>query len=147
MSFGGEQVRLFLLPEQSQEIMIFTSKTGLWVPVALYAAVIFYFSSLTGDKVPDPFPGCDKIFHILEYAPFGFLVMRAIRRTWSLTLIRALLSAFFVVFLYSLSDEYHQLFVPGRVFSFLDQLADVVGSALGFFLLYGKDRVFSKRPL
>ena len=33
--------------------------------------------------------------------------------------------------LYGVTDEYHQLFVPGRSFDVLDMLADALGSVVG----------------
>lgn len=39
--------------------------------------------------------------------------------------------AFLCAVLYGLSDETHQLFVPGREFSLFDLLADAVGAAVG----------------
>jgi VanZ family protein len=33
--------------------------------------------------------------------------------------------------LYGVSDEYHQLFVPGRSFDVFDMLADFIGSVVG----------------
>ena len=106
--------------------------TGHWTPVILYAAAIFSVSSLQGKYVPSLFPGSDKVFHILEYMPFGFLVARAFDKTrrWG-----SLMTVFWItclfVFLYGLSDEFHQIFVPGRDFSFVDLGADVIGAAAG----------------
>jgi VanZ family protein len=103
-----------------------------WFPVAGYALVIFSFSALPGYAVNPPFPWSDKIYHLLEYLPFGFLVLRALAGQKRMSLVPALLTAFFVVTLYALSDEIHQLFVPGRQFDVMDLTFDALGGFLGF---------------
>lgn len=106
----------------------------LWVPVGLYALVIFFFSSLPSDQVPSPFPGIDKLLHLVEYIPFGFLLLRAFSGSFRVTPLQALLWGIFVLTLYALSDEVHQLFVPGRYFSYLDMVFDVIGGLIGGFI-------------
>ena len=74
----------------------------------------------------------DKVLHVAAYAPLGFLMLRALTGgrlaaiTWSRALSAAALSI-----LYGLTDEIHQLYVPGRTADPLDLLADAVGAALG----------------
>lgn len=104
---------------------------GSWLPVFLYALVIFYFSSFPGDCFPPMFPFADKLLHALEYCPFGFLLVRAFLRTLRHLSPRACLGILFVIVLYALSDEIHQLFVPDRVFSYVDIIFDVFGSLCG----------------
>jgi len=49
------------------------------LPVIIYCAVIFYFSSQPApDTIPD-FPQIDKFFHLLIYAICGALFLRAFR--------------------------------------------------------------------
>jgi VanZ family protein len=105
-----------------------------WFSLAGYALVIFSFSALPGQDVKPPFPWSDKLYHFLEYVPFGFLSLRAFFWQRGRALLPALLSAFFVVFLYSLSDEIHQLFVPGRTFDLLDAAVDIIGGGAGFLI-------------
>ncbi|MBI5874232.1 MAG: VanZ family protein [Candidatus Omnitrophica bacterium] len=105
-----------------------------WLPVFLYAALIFYFSCLPGKCIPEPIPLSDKVFHYLEYFPFGLLLTRAFSRTLIHLSLRSLLLIVFVVLLYALSDEIHQLFVPDRFFSFLDMFVDVLGGVSGGFI-------------
>ena len=40
-------------------------------------------------------------------------------------------SAIAIASLYGVTDEYHQLFVPGREFDVLDLVADTIGSIVG----------------
>lgn len=101
-----------------------------WLPPVLYAAFIFLLSSLPGKKVLFPFSSADKVLHLVEYAILGYLVARAFG--YNLYEKKVLLiRAFSVCFLFGLSDEFHQWFVPYRVLSGMDMLADVIGSFLG----------------
>ena len=99
-----------------------------WLPVILYATLIFYFSSIPGKQIPQLFKGQDIFFHIPEYLILALLLNRAFR----IYLARAqYLSRFFWVFvvatLYAATDEFHQSFVPGRTASFFDLGMDSIG--------------------
>ena len=104
-----------------------------WLPVIFYAILIFHFSSVPGDDIPQLFPHSDILFHMIEYFPFGFLLILAMKAS----LVRfgrgTLLFSIFVILLYALSDEIHQLFVPMRTFSVIDILFDCIGSTAGGF--------------
>lgn len=100
------------------------------LPAILYAGLIFLFSSLEGNEVPEmPFRFGDKLVHGLEFGLFGMLLHRFFRypRPLASDVYRAVI-AFGV--LYAASDELHQLFVPGRVCAVSDFLADCIGLAL-----------------
>ena len=95
-----------------------------WLPVVLWAAVIFTFSA-----IPDLGTGLGtwdlvlrKLAHAAEYAILGALLLRALGREWP---------AFAVGLAYAASDELHQHFVAGRVGALRDVAIDAVGLALG----------------
>jgi VanZ family protein len=95
--------------------------------VLAWAAVIFALSS-----IPDLGTGLGgsdlvlrKLGHAAEFAMLGALLVRALRAAWP---------AFFVGVAYAVSDEIHQLFVPGRQGSPLDIAIDAVGVAVGVVL-------------
>lgn len=99
----------------------------LWAPVVLWAAVIFALSS-----VPDLGTGLGtwdlvlrKLAHAAEYAVLGALLLRALRHE------RAALAAGVA---YAITDEVHQVFVPGRVGSPADVAIDAAGVAIGVIL-------------
>ena len=99
----------------------------VWLPVAAWAALIFAFSS-----VPDLGTGLGgwdlvlrKLAHAAEFAVLGALLVRAIGRAGI---------AFALGTLYAVSDELHQMVVPGRVGSPLDVTIDAVGIAFGVLL-------------
>ena len=115
-----------------------------WVPVCAYASLIFYLSSQPHPEEDLPsfvLSLSDKVLHVAEYAVLGALCYRAFRwglsetwRPWAIP------SAIILASIYGLSDEIHQAFVPFRDSSWLDWLADVVGSSIG---ALGLARMFS----
>ena len=96
----------------------------VWLPVVVWAAVIFAFSSIpslgtglgTWDLV------LRKLAHTAEFAVLGALLVRALARP---------VPAFALGVLYAVSDEVHQHFVSGRRGAPLDVLIDAVGVAIG----------------
>lgn len=93
-------------------------------------AMLFAFSSLS--KVPSP-PADFSFYdvHIAAYAGLGALTARATAKGLRSVSWRAVLGAIVISSLYGVSDEYHQLWVPGRSFDVLDMIADAIGSAAG----------------
>lgn len=106
-----------------------------WVPVILYAGVIFYFSSIPIAGLPGPGPAAirDKYWHLAEFFVLAGLILRAWRGyRWKHAYYFAILFAI----LYGALDELHQLFVPGRVMSVVDLVMD--GGGALFVLLFKK---------
>ena len=110
---------------------------SLWLPVIVWAAVIFAFSSIpslgTGLGVWDTI--LRKGAHMTEYAILGLLLLRALGRE---------LPAFALGIAYAVTDEIHQHFVRGRHASPVDVLIDTAGVAIGVFLV---SRLFQTRPV
>ena len=109
-------------------------KHFLWFqfPAIMWAMTIFIQSSMSYIDTPDlGFDFQDKFFHAIEYAILGFLLRRALvfqsnqfiheHAAWSTILIGSI---------YSVSDEIHQSFVPGRFSDVDDTIADVIGIVL-----------------
>ncbi len=99
-----------------------------WVPAFLYAALIFFLSHQSDPPGAQVVP--DYTAHFFEYALFGLTL------TWGATsgFRRPLTSksaAFLgvIAFLYAISDEFHQSFVPDRVASVGDLAVDILGAA------------------
>jgi VanZ family protein len=104
----------------------------VWLPVVLWAALIFGLSSL-----PDLGTGLGgwdlvvrKIAHFAEYAVLGALLLRALRS-------EALAVAAGVA--YAATDELHQHFVPGRHAAFRDVAIDAAGVLAGVLLLQSRE--------
>lgn len=100
----------------------------VWLPVVVWAAVIFAFSSVpslaTGLGIWDLV--LRKAAHTCEYAILGALLLRALGHARP-----ALLAGI----AYAASDELHQHFVRGRHASPLDVGIDTIGLAAGLVLL------------
>jgi VanZ family protein len=75
--------------------------------------------------------------HLTEYAILGWLTARAFR-TSSVEFLRRRWfgAALTLVVLYSLSDEFHQSFVPTRGASLHDSMIDSVGGLLGLLIVW-----------
>jgi hypothetical protein len=100
---------------------------ALWLPVALWAALIFALSSVP--SLSSGLGGWDyvlrKCAHVTEYAALAWLLARAIGRE---------APAFVAGVLYAVSDELHQSFVRGRHASPVDVAIDSVGLLIGLAL-------------
>lgn len=131
--------RARLLHRATVTIQSVLKRLLLWLPPLVYMAVIFWLSSES-----QPLPELttrvwDKALHAIEYGGLAALFCRAfigegIGWRASLLISAAIASA------YGGSDEFHQLFVPGRVSSIADWRADLVGSCVGAGLYAGGAR-------
>ncbi|HBR14458.1 MAG TPA: hypothetical protein DD723_02810 [Candidatus Omnitrophica bacterium] len=103
-----------------------------WFPVLGYSGIIFYVSSIAKLKTPVDIMYFDKVWHLLEYLPFGFLLARALVNTRS-SLSRSSMVGLVLLlsFFYGVSDEVHQSFVAGRESALTDVLADTIGGLIG----------------
>jgi VanZ family protein len=83
-----------------------------------------------------------KLAHLSEYALFSLLLYHSFElrhpERWNT---RAAFGALLIAGLFSLGDEYHQSFVPGRTASLVDCAIDTAGALLALVLLYGGRRL------
>ena len=109
---------------------------GLWVPVLLQMALIFYFSAQpAGSPSLESFPLPAGIGHLGGYGLLGLLLYRAFNRGlvgWNLVSAR---NTFVVGFLYAISDELHQMYVPGRTPAVSDVVIDAAGIILALLFI------------
>jgi VanZ family protein len=131
-----------------------------WLPVLLWAAIIFLFSANPDPYkyLPDawrsavPLPTVSdsslaewigQLMHFMEYAVLAFLLRRSLhasgrdaRALYKTSAASTKISALVILIsmLFALSDEIHQLFVPGRAFQGVDLLIDLLGVLCGVFL-------------
>jgi len=91
----------------------------------------------------------DKLAHAAEYGVFAVLLFRALfwpqyKGLSREDLKKAALVVLLTSGLYGLSDEIHQMYVPGRAATFPDWLADFTGSALAvalcLYLTYPREK-------
>ena len=76
-----------------------------------------------------------KSAHIIAYFMFGGLAYNVIRH-YKLPVRRALVASGAIVLVYALSDEFHQLFVPGRSGELRDVVIDTAAGVMGVCLAY-----------
>ena len=135
------------------------SKTLSYILVVLWMGLIFFFSSQPADDSKELSTGVTEVIlsvvesvapesdlfvenlhhfvrknaHFLIYFVLGMLVVRAFR----VSQIRnktSILLALGICILYAISDELHQLFVPGRGAQVKDVLIDSTGAFVGIIL-------------
>lgn len=96
------------------------------VLVLAWMAVIFIGSSIQRDDMPSQFNPVAKVGHLMEYAILGFLAFPLFYQSK-----RPFLSCVMFCTAYAATDEFHQLFVPGRNGTPVDVLIDAVGAVVG----------------
>ena len=110
------------------EILI--NRIKLYTPVILYCLLIFYISSREVTKIVPNAEGVDfSILHIPEYFVLSFLVFRSMNNFNFSNRKRILISILFS-FIFGITDEIHQIFVPGRTFDIMDMIFNFIGSSL-----------------
>lgn len=130
-----------------------------WGPVVLWAGLIFVFSTnpfssantsrffapllsaifsgITAEQFDTIHFIIRKSAHWSEYLIFSLLLVRALRaRFKSAVELRRAVWIVAIVFLYALSDEIHQVFVPGRTPSLADVAIDSLAGICGILWTY-----------
>ncbi len=108
-----------------------------WLPVIICGIIIFSASSIPGSNIPGLFSGQEIIFHGFEFAVFGFLLRRAVRKYYpEMRRNKRLILVLCLVLIYALFDEFHQLFIPNRHMDMFDVIIDSSGGLIGGLLLY-----------
>ncbi len=117
-----------------------------WLEVILWCGLIFFFSSIPDLKI-ERLGFWDfilrKIVHITEYCILVILFFRAFKTSliYEDYIKKGYFLSIFLSFLYAISDEIHQYFVPARHFALTDIFIDTIGIILGIFLW---NKIFNK---
>ena len=117
----------------------------LWAAIAVYMIGIWILSSI-GPRLTDPINATgvpDFFWHLGLYAGLALLTIAAIRNTWprQATWLSAVQGAG-VALSYSLLDEGHQGFVPGRG----TEAQDIAGNLAGVILAAAFPRIWQLLP-
>lgn len=106
-----------------------------WLPVFVWMAIIFSFSSAPS---LGPHLGVEpldtiirKLAHIGEYSVLALLLIRALQEYFPRYSLQDILElVFLAALLYAISDEFHQTFIYGREGTFRDVIIDCIGITL-----------------
>lgn len=112
------------------------------VPLIAWCIFIYTVSSIPQTKIPNFVNYTDKIVHAcvffvlcwLAHVAFYFQPSIRLRR-------RSLLLALLFVILFGISDEFHQMFTPGRTSEIWDLVADTIGGLL-YISLYSYFQIY-----
>ncbi len=132
-------------------VEFFEMKKRAWlagIALVLYCGFIFFLSSLPASSISS-YPFSDKAKHFFLYLGLGFIFSYFLKNLkWDISWFAICTAALFFSFIYGLSDEIHQLFVPGRTFDLIDLIADSVGGISGgimIFFLFEINRSYARR--
>ncbi|WP_027626165.1 VanZ family protein [Clostridium lundense] len=84
-----------------------------------------------------------KVAHFTEYFILSLLLINALKENYNLN--KTLKFAILITFLYACSDEFHQLFVPGRSGRFKDVLIDTSGGLLVVLILKCIEKIKNRK--
>jgi VanZ family protein len=106
--------------------------SGSWRPVAAWAVLILIATTvpLTDVVMRAPVSWLDKLVHGALYLVLGWLVGRELCASGRRSVGAGML-AVAALALFSLLDEWHQRWLPGRVASVGDWSADIAGATIG----------------
>lgn len=82
---------------------------------------------LIGIELPQE--GIRTVAHMLEFMGLSLLAFNAVYATWKKKMTPVI--AFGGTVIYAITDEIHQIFVPGRAFQISDILVDSTGALIG----------------
>lgn len=111
-----------------------------WLPVVFWMAAIFILSAIPNLKsdLEQDFL-LRKIAHMVEFGILTFLFFRALQQE-KISFVRVLIFSMVFSLFYAFSDEFHQLFVRGRLCSFWDVVIDGIGILIFTAACYYKNR-------
>ena len=109
-----------------------------YFPVLIWMGIIFYLSSIpslkSGASVIFVEIILRKIAHLMEYAILAFLIFRIFFINKQCLFLKSLLISLLIIFLYSVGDEVHQLFVEDRAGKIIDVGIDLIGGIIGLLI-------------
>ena len=101
-----------------------------WVLVVLWAALIFFLSSIPGTGFPSYPEPLNVVAHFVLYMVLGILLTRALGYS-KMPLWKVALIAIAIASLYGVSDEFPQHYVPDRIMDPMDWVVDTLGAITG----------------
>lgn len=109
-----------------------------YLPIFLWSAFIFLLSNQPTLPGPDLF-AWDYVFkksaHMFVYFVLYFLFFRALRMN-NISSFKSSNIALVLTFFYAMSDELHQLFIPGRTGTLKDLGYDALGMSIAWLKIH-----------
>ncbi|HKB88358.1 MAG TPA: VanZ family protein [Patescibacteria group bacterium] len=118
-----------------------------WLPVILWGALIFHFSSGTVPVASNIYWkdfAVKKTGHMLLFGAMSILIYRGLRMS-GIDRKRSAIWAVFLATFYGATDEYHQMFTQGREARVRDVFIDSIGATLVILSTYYLLPKFSKK--
>jgi len=110
-------------------------RVWFWGPAVAYMGLIFYLSSLS--RLPIGPEVSDKLLHATAYFGLAIVLVRALCHGLPARVgPAAAITVWAVATVFGVSDEVHQMFVPGRTAALDDLAADAVGALAGVALCW-----------
>ncbi len=100
-----------------------------WLLTIGYMGLIFYLSSRHNIPLPKLPKNFDKVIHMCAYIPLAYLLYLSLKKSGVRKYV--FVTALICTSIYGITDEFHQVLVPGRDASMGDVLADTLGAFLG----------------
>lgn len=122
------------------------SRIVFTIPVFILSAAIFIASQQTNIDYPKiGIEWEDKVLHASAYFIYGISLLFAFISNKPNSKKKTIITMIITLgFLFAMSDEIHQYFVPGRSADILDWLADCIGISLSL-LFFEKIKLFIKK--
>ena len=128
----ASNLRVSLLRKRRREIVT------RWLPLGIWVTIIFVFSQLPGSEasvVADSFDyrfmSPAVAYHIGVYLVLSVMIWRLASHCWPYARVLLYLIVSSASIAYGVSDELHQMFVPGRSFQISDIVFNSVGVLIG----------------
>ena len=108
----------------------------IYFPFVFWLILVFALSSYPKAIIPQSrYISWDKMAHVVEFAIVGYLTSRTAFFSGSRFLYNGWVwIAILFGLIFAISDEYHQLHIPGRIASPFDVIADFMGVLLGVWI-------------
>jgi VanZ family protein len=105
-----------------------SASTARWGLVIIWMALIFIGAAIPADNLPDGPQVIPILVHFVEYFVLTAVLLWALNEGFDKSVILPVRAAAFILALfYGITDEFHQLFVPGRISDLKDIAVDLAG--------------------
>lgn len=113
-----------------------------WIPAFICMSLIFYLSHQPGDRLQTAVPWFQIIFpkmtsfnwgHFVAYFALALCIYAGLGSKWNH--LRGKVLIVILCILYGVTDEFHQMFIPGRHPDLLDVRNDGIGAALAMIFI------------